>query len=60
MQDYGDDVKNLLYALQDLLFAIQQQPPGKVKFRPTGGDYTKTAEYKNAVETHQFYLERMS
>ena len=60
MQDYGNDVKNLTYALQDLLHAIQQQAPGVVKFTPTGTDYMETYAYKNAVETHKYYLERMS
>lgn len=59
MQDYGDDVKNLLYALQDLLVAIQWQQPGTVRFAPTGGDYMETAEYKNAVETHIFYSDKL-
>lgn len=55
MQDYNDDRKNLLYALQDLLYTIQKQPPGTVRFTPDNRDYMETSQYKNAVETHAHY-----
>ncbi|WP_020161284.1 hypothetical protein [Methylobacter marinus] len=56
--DYGDDIKNLTFALRDVLYQIQDQP----KATPAACDknlrFIDTAFYANAVNTYAHYISR--
>ena len=60
MQHYDNDLKTLFLAFEDLLHTMQQQEPETIKQYGTKKDYLKTHEYKNAMETYNFYKNKLN